>query len=123
MTDQKTELRYLDLKYDICKHIYKGTYIDGGHIPSERQLAADYNVSRITVRKALELMEEEQRKIAIMNAEAQLMQQRAQSFLMEDPAAQASQMLEAEMPAEVPAEGEIPEDEEDIFAGIIPDEE
>lgn len=60
MTDQKTELRYLDLKYDICKHIYKGTYIDGGHIPSERQLAADYNVSRITVRKALELMEEEQ---------------------------------------------------------------
>lgn len=60
MADQKTELRYLDLKNDICKHIYLGTYADGGHIPSERQLAIDYNVSRITVRKALELMEAEQ---------------------------------------------------------------
>lgn len=59
MADQRTELRYLDLKYDICRHIYMGTYTDGGHIPSERQLAADYNVSRITVRKALELLEEE----------------------------------------------------------------
>lgn len=60
MADQKMELRYLDLKNDICKQIYLGTYGDGDHIPSERQLALDYNVSRITVRKALELMEEEQ---------------------------------------------------------------
>lgn len=59
MAEQKTELRYLDLKNDICKQIYLGTYGDGEHIPSERQLAMDYNVSRITVRKALELMEEE----------------------------------------------------------------
>lgn len=59
MADQKMELRYLDLKNDICKQIYIGTYGDGDHIPSERQLAVDYNVSRITVRKALELMEEE----------------------------------------------------------------
>ena len=60
MAEQKTELRYLDLKNDICKQIYLGTYGDGDHIPSERQLTVDYNVSRITVRKALELMEEEQ---------------------------------------------------------------
>ena len=60
MAEQKAELRYLDLKNDICKQIYLGTYGDGDHIPSERQLALDYNVSRITVRKALELMEEEQ---------------------------------------------------------------
>jgi len=60
MADQKTELRYLDLKNDICRQIYLGTYGDGDRIPSERQLAADYNVSRITVRKALELLEEEQ---------------------------------------------------------------
>ena len=59
MAEQKTELRYLDLKNDICRQIYLGTYGDGEHIPSERQLAVDYNVSRITVRKALELMEEE----------------------------------------------------------------
>lgn len=84
----------------------------------------DSVMPKVKLEKAIELMEEEQRKIAIMNAEAQIMQQRAQSFLMEDPAAQASQMLEAEMPAEVPAEG-VPEGdpEEDLFAGIIPDEE
>ena len=59
MAEQKTELRYLDLKKDICRQIYLGTYGDGDRIPSERQLTTDYNVSRITVRKALELMEEE----------------------------------------------------------------
>lgn len=56
----KMELRYLELKNDICRQIYMGVYGDGDYIPSERQLAAEYNVSRITVRKALELMEEEQ---------------------------------------------------------------
>lgn len=59
--------------------------------------------------EAIELMEEEQRKIAVMNAEAQIMKQRAQSFLMEDPMAQAGQIVEAESsaaPAEMPAETE-----------------
>lgn len=59
MAEQRTELRYLDLKNDICRQIYLGTYGDGDHIPSERQLALDYHVSRITVRKALELLETE----------------------------------------------------------------
>lgn len=59
MADQSIELRYQDLKHDICKQIYLGTYSDGGLIPSERQLALDYGISRITVRKALELLEEE----------------------------------------------------------------
>ena len=59
MTEQKAELRYLDLKQDICRQIYMGTYGDGDRIPSERQLTVDYNVSRITVRKALELLEAE----------------------------------------------------------------
>ena len=39
--------------------------------------------------------EEEQRKIAILNAQAQAMQQRATQFLMEDPDAQAQQMADA----------------------------
>ncbi len=56
---EKTELRYLDLKNDICARIYNGTYRNGERIPSERQLTVDYDISRITVRKALELMEEE----------------------------------------------------------------
>ncbi len=54
-----SELRYLELKNRICYQIYMGVYRDGERIPSERQLAADYDVSRITVRKALELLEEE----------------------------------------------------------------
>ena len=56
MSTEKMELRYLDLKNDICAQIYKGTYLNGERIPSERQLALDYDVSRITVRKALELL-------------------------------------------------------------------
>lgn len=59
MTTEMTELRYVDLKNSICHQIYKGAYSDGEKIPSERQLALDYNVSRITVRRALELLEEE----------------------------------------------------------------
>ena len=54
-----SELRYLELKNKICYQIYNGVYEDGERIPSERQLAADYDVSRITVRKALEILEEE----------------------------------------------------------------
>ncbi len=53
------ELRYLDIKNSICRQIYQGVYRDGEKIPSERQLALDYGVSRITVRKALELLEED----------------------------------------------------------------
>lgn len=81
----------------------------------------DSVMPKTKLERAIELMEEEQQKIAMMNAQAQIMQQRAQSFLMEDPAAQASQMLEAEL-AGMPAETGEPV-EEDIFAGIIPDEE
>lgn len=57
----------------------------------------DSVMPKTKLERAIELMEEEQQKIAMMNAQAQIMQQRAQSFLMEDPAAQASQMLEAEL--------------------------
>ena len=45
----------------------------------------------------LERMKEEQRKIAAIQAEAQLMQQRAQQFLMDDPDGQAQQIADAEM--------------------------
>lgn len=59
MAAEASELRYLDLKKNLCYQIYKGVYADGEKIPSERQLALDYDVSRITVRKALELLEED----------------------------------------------------------------
>ena len=55
---------------------------------------------------AIKIIEEEQQKIAMMNAQAQIMQQRAQQFLMEDPDAQASEIAEAQMQGQAPAQGE-----------------
>ena len=66
--------------------------------------------------KAIDFMEEEQRKIAIMNARAQAMQQRANQFLMGDPEEQSSLMADAymeQMMAQgMPMEKEIPMEEE-----------
>ena len=47
--------------------------------------------------EAIELMEEEQRKIALINAQAQIMQQNASQFLNQDIEAQASTINEAQM--------------------------
>ena len=61
---------------------------------------------------AIEEAEEEQRRIAEINAQARIMQQRANQFLMEDPDAQASQVLEAEQT--MSAEEQIPDEEAPI---------
>jgi hypothetical protein len=55
---------------------------------------------------AIKFMEEEQQKIAMIDAQAQMMKQRANQFLMEDPEAQASQVVAAEeqIASEVPTE-------------------
>ena len=45
--------------------------------------------------KVIKKMEEEQQKIAQINAEAELMKQRAMQFINNDPDAQAEQMYEA----------------------------
>lgn len=55
---------------------------------------------------AIKTIEEEQQKIAMMNAQAQIMQQRARQFLMEEPDAQASEIAEAQMQGQAPAQGE-----------------
>lgn len=47
--------------------------------------------------EAIELMEEEQRKIALINAQAQIMQQNASQFLNQDVESQASTINEAQM--------------------------
>jgi DNA-binding transcriptional regulator YhcF (GntR family) len=51
------DLLYVTLKNDIMRKIFKGTYKDGEAIPSERILANEYDMSRVTVRKALDLLE------------------------------------------------------------------
>lgn len=51
---------------------------------------------KMKILEAIEAIEEEQRRIAMINAQAQIMQQRAQQFLMEDPDAQADQISDAQ---------------------------
>ena len=46
--------------------------------------------------EAIDIIEEEQRKIAEINAKAQIMQQRANQFLSEDPEAQAEEVMNAQ---------------------------
>ena len=55
----------------------------------------DSTMPKQKLEEAIEFMEEEQMKIAQMNAQAQMMQENAMQFLMSDPDAQASQMVEA----------------------------
>ena len=49
------------------------------------------------IKEAVQHIREEQRRIAMIEAEAQAMQQRAQQFLMGDPDEQADQMADAQM--------------------------
>jgi hypothetical protein len=62
----------------------------------------------------IENIKETQMRIAQINAQAQLMQQRAQQFLMEDPDGQASQIAEAQMlmQNQMPMEEEVMAEEE-----------
>lgn len=51
---------------------------------------------KIKLQGIVKKLKEEQRKIAMINAQAQLMQQRAQQFLLEDPDGQAQQIADAQ---------------------------
>lgn len=76
---------------------------------------------KMKIQEAIERIKEEQRKIAMIEAQAQAMQQRAQQFLMEDPDAQASQIAAAQ---QIPEEVEVEEDEmemEDEDVEVIED--
>ena len=50
---------YKEVKEDISKKINEGTYKSGDKIPSERDLALAYGVSRMTLRQALNELESE----------------------------------------------------------------
>ena len=67
--------------------------------------------------EGIENIKKTQAQIAQINAEAQLMQQRAEQFLLEDPDGQASQIAEAQMMMQrqqMPMEEEIIEEEEEL---------
>lgn len=54
----ENEKLYINVKQNICDGIYRGIYKDGDKIPPERTLSDNLKVSRVTVRKALEIMEQ-----------------------------------------------------------------
>ena len=85
-----------------------------------KALDDDSVAPKTKLQEIVDYMEEEQRKIAMIQAQAQAMQQRANQFLMEDPDAQAQQIADAQMQGqpmpegeEVPVEGE--EEEEEVI--------
>ena len=57
---------------------------------------------------AVKFIEEEQQKVAQITAQSEMMLQRANQFLAEDPQAQASKLIEAQQ--QMPVEGEPVED-------------
>ena len=60
-----------------------------------KALDDDSVTPKMKLQEVIDEMEKEQRKIAMIEAQAQMMQQRAQQFLMEDPDGQANQIADA----------------------------
>ena len=60
-----------------------------------KALDDDSVTPKVKLQEVIDEMEKEQRKIAMIEAQAQMMQQRAQQFLMEDPDGQAERIAEA----------------------------
>jgi len=56
MAGNPTDTLYEDVREQICGKIYEGAFAEGERLPSERNLAEMMRVSRITLRKSLELL-------------------------------------------------------------------
>ena len=89
------------------ENLLKAGYFNAQRLPElkiyVKLLDDDSVMPKAKLEEAIELMEEEQRKIAMINAQAQMMKQQANQFLNADPDAQAEQMSEAQMQAEYDA--------------------
>ena len=62
------------------------------------------------IREAIDYIREEQRRIAMIEAQAQAMQQRASQFLMGDPDEQSSMMADAMMQLQMGQQSAMEED-------------
>ncbi|MGL4721278.1 MAG: GntR family transcriptional regulator, partial [Kluyvera intermedia] len=51
--ETKMTARYIEIKNSIKDAILEKKYAIGDKIPSERELAAQYNVTRVTLQKAM----------------------------------------------------------------------
>ena len=96
-----------------------------------KALDDDSVAPKIKILEIVEEIENQQRKIAMIEAQAQIMQQRAQQFLMGDPDEQAEQISDAQMQLEAQvaaqeqgyADEEAELDEETAEAEAATDEE
>ena len=70
----------------------------------------DSTMPKRKVEKIIEKMKEEQQKIAMINAQAQLMQARADQFLNSEPEAQADTIKQAEQQLEIEQGGQQPQE-------------
>ena len=69
-----------------------------GELKIYHKILPDDSVApKMAIGEALEYMELEQRKIAVIDAQAQMLQQKASSFIMGDPDTQAQQVADAQM--------------------------
>jgi hypothetical protein len=78
-----------------------------GELKTYAEVLDDDSVApKMKILEAIDHIQEEQKRIAMIQAQAQMMQQRAQQFLMEDAEAQGAQIAEAQMVSEqMPTEG------------------
>lgn len=86
-------------------------------------LPDDCVAPKMAIGEAIEYMEDEQRRIAMIDAQAQMVRQRAQQYLMGDPDEQSSMMADAQMQlmmqqyaeqeAELDEQVEVPEETEE----------
>lgn len=91
-----------------------------------KALPNDSVAPKVMLEQILEDMDEEERRIAMIQAQAQLMQSRANQFLMNDPDAQAAQIaaargqIEAEQAQpEIEGEEEVAEAEEELPEPVV----
>jgi hypothetical protein len=79
---------------------------------------------KMKILEAIDHIKEEQRKIAMINAQAQIMQQRAQQFLMEDPDGQADQIADARMKMMMQQEAQFADKESELDEEVeVPEED
>ncbi len=79
---------------------------------------------KMKILEAIEHIKDEQRKIAVIQAQAQMMQQRAQQFLMEDPDGQAQQIADARMQMLMEQEAQYAQKEQALDEEVeVPEEE
>ncbi|MFV0560060.1 MAG: GntR family transcriptional regulator [Enterococcus sp.] len=57
---KRTRILYFDIAEKIKKDIFSGKYPVGSMLPTENELEAMFNVSKITIRKAIELLASDQ---------------------------------------------------------------